>query len=348
MARGPTPMLRRLWRGAAAGALASLAVATPVFADPAGPTDYLSEIVAIEPPTGTIEMKVIGGDSFVELEVAEGTEVLVIGYRGEDYLWFAPDGTVLENQNSPSKYTNEERFGGTEVPAFASPDAEPEWEQIGSGGRWAWHDHRAHWMQQIRPVGASAGDQILEAVIPLQVDGADVDVTVISTWQPAASPVPMIVGFLAGLATAAAAWWLRSRSMVAAVALPVAGMALVAGVWQYVSLPPETGPRFVWWLLPALAVVSAGVGTVAGRLGHRFVAWAAVLLTGAELLMWGLVKRDGLSAALIPTNAPGWFDRFATAAALAAGVGLAAVALVRLFRVSDSREPTGSLQPAHP
>ncbi len=334
--------------GLVAGLIGAVGVGSPVLADPAGPTDYLSEITTVEPATATIDIRVIGGDSFVELEVDGGTEVLVVGYRGEEYLRFDADGTVWENQNSPSKYTNEERFGGTEVPAFATPDAEPDWKEIGGGGRWAWHDHRAHWMQQIRPVGMSAGDQILEAVIPLQVDGVDVDVTVISTWQPAASPIPMWLGVIAGALVAGATWLLRRSAAVAGLALLLAVPALAAGFWQFTSLPPETGPRPVWWILPALAVVSGVVGLVAGLRGSRFVAWAAILLTGVELVIWGLIKRDGLTAALIPTDAPGWFDRFSTAGALAGGVGLAIVALVRLFGVSDSRERTGSLQPAHP
>ena len=56
-----------------------------------------------------------------------------------------------------------------------------------------------------------------------------------------------------------------------------------------------------------------------------------MLLVGVELAIWGWVKRDGLSAALIPTDAPGWLDRFAVAAALTSGVGFTALALWALF-----------------
>ncbi len=337
---------RRLLVGAGAGFVLALGVAAPVLADPAGPTDYRSEVVGIEPPTPTVDVSVIGGDSFVELRAEPGTDVVVVGYRGEDYLWFRADGTVLENQNSPSKFTNEDRYGGAEIPSSASPDAEPVWERIGGGGRWAWHDHRAHWMQQIRPAGRSAGDQILEAVIPLRVDGGDVDVTVISTWQPAASTVPTWLGLVAGIGCAVACWSLRRAAGAVAPAFPVVAVALVAGVWQFRSLPAETGPRPVWIVLPALAAIGVVVGLVAGRRGSRLVMWAALLLTGVELTIWGLIKRDGLSSALIPTDAPGWFDRFATSAAIAGGFGFALVALVGLFAVSGSRAPTGSLRPA--
>jgi hypothetical protein len=354
--------LGRLLAGPALGGVLALGVGTPVLADPAGPTDYRSEVVAVEPPTSSIETDIIGGDSFFELTVAPGTEVFVLGYQGEDNLWFRADGTVWENRNSPSTYLNEDRLGGGGIPANASADAEPDWRQVASDGNFAWHDHRAHWMQQARPFGLGPGDQILESVIPLVVDGAEVEITVISTWEPAPSPVPAVAGVVAGLALGVAAWCFRRSKFVLAIAVPPVVIALVVGVWQFRSLPPETGPRLVWWVLPAIAAVSAGVGLVAAWRSSPFPARSAMLLVGVELAIWGVVKRDGLSAAIIPTDAPQALDRFATTLALTSGATFAAVALVTLFAtsppprrgandgvgVSGSREPTGSPRPAHP
>ncbi len=346
------PSVARPILGALLGLLAALVIGAPALADPAGPTDYESTVVAIEPAAPTIRVEVIGGDSFLGLTVDEGSEVIVIGYQGEEYLWFRADGTVLENRNAPSTYTNEDRYGGAEIPPTADPAAEPDWVEVASDGSWAWHDHRAHWMQSIRPPGLSAGDQILEAVIPLSVDGEEVDVTVISVWQPAASPVPAFLGSAVGVAVAAVAFLARRSSWFGWAPVPLSVLALVVGVWQYTSLPSETGPRAVWWLLPALAVVAAMVAAAAGSRDSRFVAWAATLVAGAELAIWGFQKSDGLSAALIPTDAPGWLDRFTVAAAITGGIGLALVALLELFdvasRISGSREPQGSPRPAHP
>jgi len=358
-------MSRRRWLLAGLlGLLLAISIASPVRADPAGPTDYLSEVVSVEPSTDTIGTAIVGGDSFFDLTVVEGTEVFVIGYEGEDYLWFRPDGSIWENRNSRATYLNRDRYNdeAIEIPPSAGRDAEPDWHQVGSDGHYAWHDHRAHWMQQSRPFGAAPGDQILEAVIPLVVDGDEVEVTVISTWQPAASPVPMVLGFVVGVAVAAGAFLLRraGRAPLTAVA-PVAVLALVVGVWQFRSLPPETDPRLIWWVLPAIAVVSAAVGLVAERRFGRFVGDAALLIVGVELAVWGFAKRDGFGAAIIPTDAPGWLDRFATALALAAGVGAAVGALWWLFAVpqstgtstresavSGSRAATDSLPPVHP
>jgi NADH:ubiquinone oxidoreductase subunit K len=350
---------RRIVTGVLAGFGLATAVASPVFADPAGPTDYLSEVRSVEPATSAIDVGIIGGDSFFEMAVDAGTEAIVLGYEGEEYLWFRPDGIVLENQNSPATYLNADRFGNDGVPAGARADAEPNWNEVAAGGYWAWHDHRAHWMQSARPFGLSAGDQILEAVIPIVVDGDTVEVTVISTWQPAPSPISMLLGLIAGMGVAVGAWWLRRRQLPALfVAVPLVLLALGVGLAQFLSLPAATDPRTVWFVLPLIAVVSTSVGLAMAMRRQRFAADAALLLVGAELAIWGFVKRDGLSAAIIPTSLPFWLDRFATMAALAGGVSLAALALWWLFvvpvadagpdGVSGSREPSGSLRPARP
>lgn len=349
----------RILVGVVAGIGLAVAVATPTFADPPGPTDYRSEIESVEPATAAIEVGILGGDSFFELRVESGTEALVIGYQGENYLWFRPDGVVLENQNSPATYLNANRYSNDGLPANASADAEPSWKEVATGGYWAWHDHRAHWMQSARPFGLAAGDQILEAVIPIVVDGTTVEVTVISTWQPAPSPLATVFGVVAGLGLGVGLWFLRGRRFppIAAV-VPVAFVALAVGAAQYLSLPSVTGPRPMWLVLPIIAVVSAAVGVVLAERGMQFAADAALLLVGVELAVWGFVKRDGLSAAIIPTDAPFWLDRFTTAFALAGGVAIVALSLWWLFAVpesdpttdgiSDSREPSGSPRPARP
>jgi hypothetical protein len=350
-------VVRRVTSGVLAGLALAAAVGAPVLADPAGPTDYQSEVRAVEPETDSIEVGIVGGDSFFEMRVEPGVEAIVVGYEGEDYLWFRPDGVVLENQNSPATYLNADRYGIDGVPDTAGADAEPDWKQVATGGYWAWHDHRAHWMQSARPFGLEAGDQILEAVIPIVVDGETVEVTVISTWKPEPSPVAMWVGVLVGVAVAVGAWALRGRRVPPiAATIPLVVLAVVVGVAQYTSLPSATGPRLVWIALPVVAAICATVGLVSALRGKRFAADAAMLLVGVELAIWGFVKRDGLSAAIVPTDVPFWLDRLATAAALVGGVLVAAVAVWWLFAVpsaeeepvSDSREPTGSPRPAHP
>lgn len=347
--------LRRWIVAGAVVALATTACAPTVHADPAGPTDYRSEVIAIDPATPTIEARIIGGDSFFELEVEPGTEVFVLGYQDERYLWFRADGVVFENRRAPSTYLNDDRFGGGDIPADATAEAEPDWEQVASGGSWVWHDHRAHWMQESRPVGFQPGDEILAASIPVVVDGGEVEVRVVSVWQPAPASWPVWLGALAGIATVAAAWALRRRGGAAIIALlPVAVLTFVVGAWQYWSLPAATGPRLVWIVLPAIAVACAAVGVVVARGRSGFASDASMLVVGVELAVWGFAKRDGLSAAIIPTDAPMWLDRFVTALALAGGVAAAGCGLWWLFGatggrpVSDPTERSGSPRPVHP
>jgi hypothetical protein len=338
--------LRRVIVGVLVGIGVASAVATPALADPPGPTDYLSEIRSVAPETPAIEVGIIGGDSFFEMRVEPGTEAMVIGYQGEDYLWFRSDGVIFENQNSPATYLNANRYGIEDVPASARADAEPSWKQVATGDSWAWHDHRAHWMQSARPFGLSVGDQILEAVIPIVVDGATVDVTVISTWQPAPSPVAMILGAVAGLGVAVGAWFLRGRWFPPiAATVPLVVLGVVVGSAQYFSLPGATGPRLIWIVLPAIAVASALVGVVLALRGMRFAADAALLFVGAELAVWGFVKRDGLSAAIVPTSAPFWLDRFATAAAVVGGAALVVLALWWLFAVPAASTESAAALP---
>ena len=180
--------------------VASFAITPGVAAaDPAGPTDYLSEVVEIDPDSGGFEIEVIGGDSFVLLTVAEGVAVDVVGYSGEPYLRFLSDGTVEENRLAPSKYLNDDRYARDEVPEHADARAAPDWVVVARDGSYAWHDHRTHWMNEVPPPGRGPGDRVAEGVVPLLVDGAEVDISVVSVWQPPPSLWPVTGGFTTGL-----------------------------------------------------------------------------------------------------------------------------------------------------
>ncbi len=78
--------------------------------------------------------------------------------------------------------------------AEAAADAEPDWRPVAGGGIHAWHDHRAHWMSPVHPPGARPGDTVLEAVIPLVVNGSRVEVVVRSVLLAAPSPLPALAG----------------------------------------------------------------------------------------------------------------------------------------------------------
>lgn len=328
---------RRCSIGTLVGVMLALLGGGVAHADAPAPTDYQTEIVAIEPIVDGVSFDVIGGDSFVEMTVTPGLDVTVVGYQGEPYLWFRPDGTVAENQRSPSTYLNATRYG-RDAPASASADADPQWHDVADDGSYAWYDHRAHWMLDIRPAGRSPGDQILESVIPLRVDGVDVDVTVISTWQTGPAAWPLVLGALAGIIVVAATVWLaRAHRCWPVTLVPVATVAALLGSWQYLPLPAETDPRLTWIVLPATSLAAA-VSALAVWSRRRLVGEAAGLVAALTLLAWGAVKRDDIGAAVVPTAAPQWLDVVTVVASLVAGVGVTGVVVVGMILRSSGTE----------
>ncbi|MBU1227299.1 MAG: hypothetical protein KJ698_08830 [Actinobacteria bacterium] len=301
--------------------------APPALADPPGPTDYRTEVIGIDPVVAGFRMEIVGGDFFVLVETDPGVSLEVTGYQGEPYLRFLPDGTIEQNDHSPATYLNTDRYGITEVPVGISADAEPAWRVVATGGSFAWHDHRTHWMSTARPLGREPGDVILEGVIPLVVDGVSVDVTVRSVWQPAPSPAPVLAGMAAGLVIASAAAFGRARiGTLAALLVGLAAAASLLGVTALRSVPPETGPSWSLWAPPlaALALGAAAVAAVAMQSMAALRRWAsaAALIGAVVLTVWGFLHREWMWRAVLPTGSPFWAERFVTGAVLVAGIGL--------------------------
>lgn len=313
-----------------------LAVATPqvAHADPAGPTDYRSTIVAITPPTDAIEVSIEGGDSFVRIEVQSGHQAGVLGYSDEPYVRILPDGTVEQNRLSQATYYNEDRYGRVVIPDVVDNDAAPDWEVVGHGGTWAWHDHRAHWMGTAPPLGLDPGESLPLQEVPLVVDGTPVTVQVQITLQDGPSVTPVVFGAVIGLAIAVLAALLGPATTALAMLLVAFG-ALVVGAGQYTSLPAETGRAPTWWLLPALAVVCIVVAIITyGR--SRLMLLGLTVLAAIQVGLWAFRRRAGLSKPVLPTDLPAGFDRFVTAAAITCSVVVVVVGLREMFRMPDA------------
>lgn len=295
-------------------------------ADPPGPTDYLTQIVSIEPTTDVIDVEIVGGDSFVMMTVSPGSEVDVVGYHGEPYLRFLPDGEVLENRGSPTYHASLTRYGSA-IPAGIDASSDPRWERVGGDATFAWHDHRTHWMNEFRPPGKQPGDVILQATVPLVVDGAPTSLAVDSTWLPAPSRAPLFAG--AGVGAVAAAFALVRPRSVATLAAVASITATVIGGFAYVSVPPETDPSLVVVLLPLVAGAAA-LAALLARYLHPSITAVGSAIAGAELAVWGWTRRGHLSAALLPTDVPYWVDRGATVAVLLTATSVVAAATHQL------------------
>ena len=66
----------------------------------------------------------------------------------------------------------------------------------------------------------------------------------------------------------------------------VAVIAAVLGGWAFVSVPAETGPSPLLWLLPAVAIISATVPAVGVRRLPVLVGDALVAVAAGELVLW--------------------------------------------------------------
>jgi len=293
-------------------------------ADPPGPTNYLSEVTEIDPATPGIDVEIIGGDSFVSLTVAPGVTVNVVGYAGEPYLRFLSDGTVEENQWSPSKYLNKDRYADSDLPEGADADATPEWIVVADDGSFAWHDHRTHWMNDMAPPGRGPGDTVAEGVIPLLVDGIEVDVTVVSVWQEQPSSAPIMLGLTLGLFLAYAAIRRRGK-VVIGVVLVLAIAATIIGFFAFASVPGETSPPWSLWLFPLTAGILAPVVLAERPRGREHM---LLLIAALDLVAWSVLHWGWLWAAVLPTSLPFWLDRFVAATVLVGSIGAAAAVVL--------------------
>jgi hypothetical protein len=307
----------RLLAAVAAG-VTVVGVPGTAYADPAGPTDFRTTIVSIDPAPPGVAVSVEGGDAFLRVDVEIGRTVEISGYDGEPYLRIGPDGTVERNRRSFATYYNEDRYGRVERPAVVDVSAPADWEVVGTGGAWAWHDHRAHWMGTEPPIGLDPGESLPTQTVPIVVDGVPVDVVVQTTLLASPSGMPVIA---VGVAATLIAMFvvLAGPAASSMLSLVLALLATMTGVGQWMSLPAETGRLVTWWLLPALAVaVLAGGVSLFGR--SWMVLPASTALAATQVFFWAIARSDGLTRAVLPTVLPEWIDRGVTASALVGSV----------------------------
>ena len=105
----------------------------------------------VDPATEGLEVEVVNFDDSLRLLNHSDQDVVIEGYEGEPYARVLADGSVELNRNSPAYYLNDDRFGESEVPDSADPEAEPDWELVDRSSMLEWHDHRMHWMSTAVP-----------------------------------------------------------------------------------------------------------------------------------------------------------------------------------------------------
>jgi hypothetical protein len=322
-----TRVLLQLLAGAA---LLLVLGAAPAGADPAGPSDYRSRVTQIEPRVEGVTARIKGGDTYLQITVAKGHEVVVDGYDEEPYVRFLKDGTVERNLHSEATYINHNRKGTGTIPPEAKrrPDGrqpEPLWEKVASNGSYAWHDHRVHWMGDASPEvprGHYVGGRYAPWQVPITVDGTRADVEGTLLYEHSMSPVPWIaIGVLAAVVLAI----VGRRQVVAipaAALLVVSAAAVVVGRSDFNANPGGGNPLL--WALPLVAALAALYALARHAAGSAVV---GLLASVATLSSWALLRYKVLLKPVIPTTTLPGLDRSTVAVALGVAVAAAYLAI---------------------
>jgi hypothetical protein len=325
----PRPARRRFATTLALAIILTALMAGPALADPAGPTNYRSVVLDMDPdPTG-VTVEVIGGDAFLSVALAEGHTMLVEGYFGEPYLRIDPDGSVWLNTLSPARYINQDRYGLSGVPDFADANANPEWEQIGDGGSFAWHDHRIHWMSFDLPptVRGDVAQSVFPWSLTVYIDGVETTISGELLWFPSVNPFgPLLIGLIALLPL------VRFRR--GALTVPgilgagLGALALFTAVAQYGGTPAFDRAFPVTPFIPAFGIVAA-IGAFWFR-SNELRSWALATISGISLVWWAASTGGALTAPILASALPTAAERLVVGFSLWGGLAIVAVSALEL------------------
>ncbi len=326
---------RRPNRTALAGLLSLLFILLgtgPAQADNAAPTNYKSTVFDVDPAVAGTTFTVVGGDAFMEVEVAQGHSLLIPGYFKEPYIRIDTDGSVWLNRDSPAYYINQDRYGNVQAPPEADGKGEPRWESAGSGGRFAWQDHRVHWMSFDLPptVGGDRYQVVFPWEFPVVIDGQQANVRGELVWIPSRNPYwPLLAGAFGLLPLVL---WDRMKvwSIAAAVGL-VTGLAVAIQLVQYSGTPSSVAGIPISAGLLLVVAAGALAGFVLRKRRQR-LALVLVSAGGAGLLIWALFNAGTLWLPVLPSAAASNLQRAGVALVMWSGLAVTLTAGVKLVR----------------
>ena len=180
-------------RSALLATLALGATAAPAVAHEGNP-DFES-LVTRTPDVAGLRVQGVNGDDSLQL-VADGLRetVVVVGYEQEPYARLRPDGLVEVNQSSTATYLNTERYDGADVPDDVDPKAPPRWKAVARNGRFVFHDHRIHWMNEQDPpkiADESKRQKVFDWKVPLRAGSRDTAIGGTLFWRGRGGEAPI-------------------------------------------------------------------------------------------------------------------------------------------------------------
>jgi hypothetical protein len=322
-------LVKRQLLGAAMLAAIVLGPAQPAFAhggNGGASSDYRIEVTGYEGnPTGIIVRPVELGNR-MELVRTTAKDVEIVGYDGEPYIRLGEDG-VFENHNSPSYYTNLDRFARTATPPTATDTATPDWVKLSDGNSVRWHDHRTHWMDPTPRADVRADPSVERVIFPanrvdLVVDGQKVTAIVKVTWLPPPSRIAWLVA-----TTIAACALLAALVLIPSWRRFTPAFSVVAGVCCLIG----SGTSTFRVVASAIAIVLAIVGIV---LKNR---WLPVI-SSAMVVVLAITHFEVFEHQLLAGWAPELIQRIAISAALAFGAAVVGSELVAGLGASSTAE----------
>ncbi|MEP7112021.1 MAG: hypothetical protein ABI862_02040 [Ilumatobacteraceae bacterium] len=333
--------MRRKLLGAALLGVMVLGPAQPAFAhggNGGASSDYRIEVTGFEGDASGVEVRPVELGNRMEIVRTTAKEVEIVGYDGDPYIRLGADG-VFENFNSPSHYTNLDRFARTPTPPTATPSAEPNWVKLSDGNSVRWHDHRTHWMDPTPRQDVRDNPDVERVIFPanrveLLVDGRSVVAIVKVTWLPPPSRmVWLVITSLTACALLAALVLIPSlRRFVPALAL-AASIACLVG----------SGTSTFRVVASALAIAVVIVGVV---LKNRWLPVAAAVV----IVILAVTHFEVFEHQLLAGWAPEVLQRIAITLALALAAAVVGSELVTGLGATASLESgtTGSdaLEPA--
>ena len=329
--------VKRQLLGAAMLAAIVLGPAQPVFAhggNGGASSDYRIEVTGYEgDPTG-IDVHPVELGNRMELVRTTAKDVEIVGYDGEPYIRLGEDG-VFENHNSPSYYTNLDRFARTVTPTTATDTATPDWVKLSDGNSVRWHDHRTHWMDPTPRADVRADPGVERVIFPanrvdLVVDGKKVTAIVKVTWLPPPSRIAWLVA-----TTIAACALLAALVLIPSWRRFTGTFSVVAGVCCLIG----SGSSTFRVVASAIAIVLAIVGIV---LKNR---WLPVI-SSAMVVVLAVTHFEVFEHQLLAGWAPELIQRIGISAALAFGAAVVGSELVAGLGASSTAE-ADTLDPAH-